>query len=171
MNSGEKGMNPVSMTIINPRKEYWLYIRPNSDLFLSPGRYPLSYWARLLTKERNGKKKNQHIFIFYFFPQYYLHIIFHFKDRPCQISPGFSVSSAQVFRKRFRTKGEIAHNEQFLLFPQFFNFLGELSAIFIKFKIIVCQLFQFGKDYNLSFGKGLNNIEFIVCKCFQYGHV
>ena len=24
MNSGERGMNPVAMTIINPRKEYWL---------------------------------------------------------------------------------------------------------------------------------------------------
>ena len=24
MDSGERGMNPVAMTIINPRKEYWL---------------------------------------------------------------------------------------------------------------------------------------------------
>ena len=28
----------------------------------------------------------------------------------------------------------------------------ELSAIFIKYKIVVCELFQFGRVYNLSFG-------------------
>ena len=43
-------------------------------------------------------------------------------------------------------KGEIACNEQFLLFPVF-------SAIFVKFKIVVCKLFQFGIVQNLSFGK------------------
>ena len=32
-------------------------------------------------------------------------------------------------------KGEIARNEQFPLF---------LSAIFVKFEIVVCKLFQFG---------------------------
>ena len=32
---------------------------------------------------------------------------------------------------------------------------GELSAIFIKFKIVFCKLFQFGRVENLSFGKGL----------------
>ena len=38
-------------------------------------------------------------------------------------------------------KGEIARNEQFLLFPQcFLPFL----AILIKFEIVVCILFQFG---------------------------
>ena len=41
-------------------------------------------------------------------------------------------------------KGEIAHNEQFLLFPQCFLSFGELSAIFLKFKFVVCKLFQFG---------------------------
>ena len=42
-------------------------------------------------------------------------------------------------------KGEITHNEQFLLFWQFFFYpFGELSAIFIKFKIVVCKLLQFG---------------------------
>ena len=38
-------------------------------------------------------------------------------------------------------KGEIARNEQFLLFPQF----RELSAIYIKFEIVICKLFQFGR--------------------------
>ena len=33
-------------------------------------------------------------------------------------------------------KGEIACNEQFLLFPQHFYLFGELSAIFNKFEIV-----------------------------------
>ena len=41
-------------------------------------------------------------------------------------------------------KGEIAHNEQFLLFPQCFPLFGELSAIFIKSKIVDCILFHSG---------------------------
>ena len=40
-------------------------------------------------------------------------------------------------------KGEIAHNVQFFLFHSVFQPFGELSAIFIKFKIVVCKLFQF----------------------------
>ena len=32
---------------------------------------------------------------------------------------------------------------------------GELSAIFIKFEIVVCKLSQVGSVQNLSFGKGL----------------
>ena len=31
----------------------------------------------------------------------------------------------------------------------------ELSANFIKFDIVVCKFFQFGRVWNLSFGKGL----------------
>ena len=42
-------------------------------------------------------------------------------------------------------KGEIARNEQFLLHPRVFYPFRELSAIFIKFKIVVCRLFQFGQ--------------------------
>ena len=42
-------------------------------------------------------------------------------------------------------KGEIALNEQFLLFSQCFLPFGELSAIFMKFKIVVCKLSEFGK--------------------------
>ena len=44
-------------------------------------------------------------------------------------------------------KGEIARIEQFLLFPQCFLLFWrtQLPGIFIKFEIIVCKLFQFGK--------------------------
>ena len=36
-----------------------------------------------------------------------------------------------------------------------FYLFGELPAIFIKFEIDVCKLFQFERVQNLSFGKGL----------------
>ena len=52
-------------------------------------------------------------------------------------------------------KGEIARNEQFLLFHNVFYLFEELSAISIEFKIVVCKLFKIGRVKKLSFGKGL----------------
>ena len=48
-------------------------------------------------------------------------------------------------------KQEIAHNKQFLLFPQFFLPACKTSAIFIKFEIVICKLNEFGRVYNLLF--------------------
>ena len=42
-------------------------------------------------------------------------------------------------------KEEIAYNEQFLLFPQYFLPYRELSATFIKSEIVVCKIFQYGR--------------------------
>ena len=43
-------------------------------------------------------------------------------------------------------KGEIARNEQFLLFPHsVFCLFVDLSAIFNKIEIVVCKLFEFGR--------------------------
>ena len=49
-------------------------------------------------------------------------------------------------------KGEIARNEQFLLFPQCFfsDRIGKLSSILSTSKIVVCKLFQFETVQNLS---------------------
>ena len=55
-------------------------------------------------------------------------------------------------------KGEIARNEQFLLVPQCFYPLEELTCIFIKFKIIICKLSVWKSLIFFSFGKGLKNI-------------
>ena len=55
-------------------------------------------------------------------------------------------------------KGEIARNKQFLLFPVFltaWRTFDNLSAICIKLEIVICKPFEFGRVYNLSFGKGL----------------
>ena len=52
-------------------------------------------------------------------------------------------------------KGEIARNEQFSFSHSVFYPFWKLPAIFIKFDIVVCILFEFGRVYNLSFGKWL----------------
>ena len=52
-------------------------------------------------------------------------------------------------------KGEIARNDNFSFSHSVFYPFRELSAIFIKFENVVCNLFQFGTVQNLSFGKGL----------------
>ena len=41
-------------------------------------------------------------------------------------------------------KGEIARNEQFLLFPVFSTRFNNFFIV-IKFEIVVCKLFQFGR--------------------------
>ena len=76
-----------------------------------------------------GFKENLAIFINYPFPKQAL---------------VFYVSEVQVFENTVGN-GEIARIEQFLLFHSVFYPFGELSAIFIKFKIVVCKLFQFGR--------------------------
>ena len=42
-------------------------------------------------------------------------------------------------------KGEIAHNEQFLLFPQSFLPIWRTFCHFHRIQIIVCKLFQSGR--------------------------
>ena len=51
-------------------------------------------------------------------------------------------------------KGEIARNEQFLLFPVFSTCLENFLP-FSSNEIVVCKIFQFGRVFNSSFGKGL----------------
>ena len=53
-------------------------------------------------------------------------------------------------------KGEIAHNEQFLLFHSVFYLFGELSAIFIKFEISSAKSFSLKESKICHFWKGLN---------------
>ena len=42
-------------------------------------------------------------------------------------------------------KGEIARNEQFLLFPKCFLPIWKTSAMFIELKIVVCKPFEFAR--------------------------
>ena len=50
-------------------------------------------------------------------------------------------------------------------FPRalFFYLFGELSVIFNQFEIVVCNLFHFGRVYNLLFGKGLKVVKTQDC--------
>ena len=67
-----------------------------------------------------------------------------------QTTPGFYVSAVQVILKYTFGKGEIAHNEQFLLFAQYFRPILRTSCCFIKFEIVVCKFFQFGRVLTFS---------------------
>ena len=60
-----------------------------------------------------------------------------------QTSPGFTCLQYQSFENTVG-KGEIARNEQFLLFPVFSTHFGELSATLITFEIVVYKPFEFG---------------------------
>ena len=88
-----------------------------------------------------------------------------------QTSPGFTCLKYKSFENTVG-KGEIARNEQFLLFPHsVFNPLGEFSAIFVKFEIVTRKLFQVGRALIFLFGKGLNALKHVVCSLFQSGPV
>ena len=68
-----------------------------------------------------------------------------------QTSPDFTCLQYKSFENTVG-KGEIARNEQFLLFPQCFLPVWR-TALLIKFEIVICKVF--GRVQNLSFGKGL----------------
>ena len=66
-------------------------------------------------------------------------------------------------------KGEIARNEQVLLFPTVFSIGLDNSAIFIKFEIFFCKLLEFGRVQNLSFWNGSKRgiQKFIITQNFK----
>ena len=101
-----------------------------------------------------------------------------------QTSPGFLRVCRTSLLKTLWEKEKLLVTSNFsfshsVLYPS-----GELSAIFLKFKIVVCKLFQFGRVKNLSFGKGLKlqldneqRINYIICEKvlkhnlnFNYNH-
>ena len=63
-----------------------------------------------------------------------------------QTRPGFHVSAVQVFWKHCGKKEKLLVKSNFSFFPQcFLPIFIKLSAIFVKFEIVVCKLFQFGR--------------------------
>ena len=69
-------------------------------------------------------------------------------------SPGFYMSAVSLL-KTLWVKEKLLVTSNFSFSSSVFYSFGKLSAIFIKFEIVVCKLFQFGRVTNLSFGKGL----------------
>ena len=64
------------------------------------------------------------------------------------------VFSTSLLKTLWEKKKLLVTSNFFISRSVFYPF-GEFSAIFIKSEIVVCKLFQFGKVYNLSFGKEL----------------
>ena len=63
--------------------------------------------------------------------------------------------SASLFKTLWE-KEKLLITSNFSFSHSVFYLFGELSTIFNKFEIVVCQLFHFGRVYNLLLGKGLN---------------
>ena len=72
-----------------------------------------------------------------------------------QTSPGFYVSGTSLLKTLWE-KEKLLVMSNFSFSHSVFYMFEELFSIFIKFEIVVCKLFQFGRVYNLLFGKGLN---------------
>ena len=59
-------------------------------------------------------------------------------------SPGFYVSAVQVLKTLWEKEKLLIPSNFYFSYCVFYLF-GEFSAIFIKFEIVVCKLFQFGR--------------------------
>ena len=85
--------------------------------------------------------------------------------------PGCSAS----LLKTLREKEKLLVTNNFSFFPhRVFYPLGQLSAIFTKFEIVIFKLFQFGRVLNLLFGKGLCWVflyECVILSSFTIGPV
>ena len=66
----------------------------------------------------------------------------------------FRVCSKSLLKTLWE-KEKLLVMSNFSFFPSVFYPFGGTSAIFIKFKIVVSKLFQFGRVRSLLFGKGL----------------
>ena len=64
-------------------------------------------------------------------------------------------------------KEKLLITNNFALSHSVFYSSEELSAIFIKFKIVIWKLFKFGRVYHLSFGSELRPFERNVFYCFE----
>ena len=72
-----------------------------------------------------------------------------------QTSPWFLCVCSTSHLKALWEKEKLLITSNFSFSHSAFSPFGELSAIFIKFEIVICNLFQFGGVLNLLFGKGL----------------
>ena len=65
-------------------------------------------------------------------------------------------------------KKKLLKTSNFSFFPQCFSpFFRTFQAIFIKFEIVVCKLFQHQRVKNLSLGKGLNIFSYKLRVCMM----
>ena len=73
-----------------------------------------------------------------------------------QTSPCFLCVCSTGLLKTLWEKEKLFVMSNFSFFQSVFYSFGDLSAIFIKFEIVVCKVSEFGRVYNVTFGNGLN---------------
>ena len=92
------------------------------------------------------------VLIFYQAKWYFVYI------NPLPNKPWFLHICMNSLLKTLWEKEKLLITSNFSISHSVFSPFGEHSVIFIKFEIVVCKLFQFGRVYNLPFGKGLKVI-------------
>ena len=100
-------------------------------------------------KEENTT--NQHFFLHEIFKGLFLLRMFN----PFPNKPWFLRVCRTSLLKTLWEKEKLLVRSNFSFSHSVFYLFWGLSAIFIKFKIVVCQLFQFGRVWNMSSGKWL----------------
>ena len=76
---------------------------------------------------------------------------------PFPNKPWFLRVCSRSLLKTLWEKEKLLVTSNFSFSHSVFYPFGELSAIFIKLKIVICKLFQFWRVWNLSFRKGLKS--------------
>ena len=77
---------------------------------------------------------------------------------PFPNKPWFLCVCSTSLLKTLQEKEKLLEPNNFSFSHSVFYPFGKLSVIFIKFEIVVCKLFQFGRVKNLWFGKRLNSL-------------
>ena len=80
-------------------------------------------------------------------------------------SPGFYMSAVQVIWNHWGKRSNFSFSHS-VFYP-----FEELSAIFIKFEIVVYKVFEFGRVWNLSFGKKLMHSFYAFYQVCHYARV
>ena len=95
-----------------------------------------------------------------------------FKTEDCLLTPSpnkpwlLRVCSTSLLKTLWE-KEKLLVTSNFSFSHSVFYPFGELSAICIKLKIVLCKLFQFGRVQNLLFGKGLKGL-WVIVQCHEY---
>ena len=85
-------------------------------------------------------------------------IVLGYRVNPFQNKPWFLHVCSTSLLKTLWEEEKLLMMSNFSFSHSVFYPFGELSARFINFKIVVCNLFQFGRVQTLSFGKGIRVI-------------
>ena len=160
MDSCQRGMHPGAMTIINPRKEYWPSRGSNQRhendriwggkkkrvekmIIILPTRQLMSLEDNIDQDQTFSISAVWLQWILYSSVRIFLALVCLLFDLTLsKASPG------QQYKSFENTvgKGEIAHNEQFLLFPLCFLTKWKNFCHFNLIWTVVCKLFEFGKS-------------------------